>query len=112
MATRIYQLLLLVTIIVTGIYTVKKAKPLLEEPDYAIHPHSFGQPPYQVVHIDNIGFKLPEKINDNWDCRCYFLPVPCITQKNPYLQPRGKHLEDGFRMYPQPDSSFAASYLY
>jgi len=112
LATRIYQLLLLVTIIVTGIYTVKKAKPVLQEPDYAIHPHSFGQPPYQVVHIHNIGFKLPGKINDNWDCRCYFLPVPCITQKNPYLQPRGNDLEDGFRMYPQPDSSFAASYLY
>jgi hypothetical protein len=112
LAARIYQLLLLVTIIVTGIYTVKKAKPVFKEPEYAIHPFSFGEPPYQVIHIDNIGLKLPEKINNNWDCRCYFLRVPCITQKNPYLQSRGKHLEDGFRMYPQPDSSFADSYLY
>jgi hypothetical protein len=55
---------------------------------------------------------LPDKINGNWDRRCYFLAVPCITQKNPYLQARGGDLKDGFRMYPEPDSNFIVDYVY
>jgi len=112
LTTKIYQLLLLLTIIVTGIYTVKKGKPIFHNGDYAIYPVAFKEPPYQIISLNGIDLKLPEKINDNWDCRCYFLPVPCITQKNPYLQPRGKSLSDGFRMYPEPDTTFTGHYLY
>jgi hypothetical protein len=112
LTARIYQLILLVTIIVTGIYTIKKGKPIFDNPHYAIHPNSFKLPPYQVIRLNNIDLKFPEKINDNWDRRCYFLSVPCITQKNPYLQARGSDLKDGFRMYPEPDSNFIVDYVY
>ena len=112
LTTKIYQLILLVTIIVTGIYTIKKGKPIFDSPNYAIHPNSFKEPPYRVIRLNNIDLKLPDKINGNWDRRCYFLPVPCITQKNPYLQARGNDLKDGFRMYPEPDSNFIVDYVY
>jgi hypothetical protein len=112
LTTKIYQLVLLVTIIVTGIYAIKKGKPIFRNPDYAIHPDSFKEPPYQVIRLNNIDLKLPDKINGNWDRRCYFLAVPCITQKNPYLQARGGDLKDGFRMYPEPDSNFIVDYVY
>jgi len=109
---KIYHLVLLVTIISTGVYIVKKGKPIFENRAYSIYPVAFKEPPYQIIRLNGIDLKLPEKINKNWDCRCYFLPVPCITQKNPYLQARGKNLKDGFRMYPVPDSSFISTYLY
>jgi len=109
---KIYKLILLVTIIVTGIYTIKKSKPIFDNPNYAIYPDSFKEPLYQVIRLNNIDLKLPDKINGNWDHRCYFLPVPCITQKNPYLQARGRDLKDGFRMYPKPDSNFISTYFY
>jgi hypothetical protein len=112
LATKIYQLILLVTIIVTGIYIIKKGQPIFFNPNYAIHPHSFKEPPYQVIRLNNIDLKLPDKINGNWDHRCYFLSAPCITQKNPYLQARGSDLEDGFRMYPEPESNFIVDYVY
>jgi hypothetical protein len=110
--TRIYQLIFFVTIIATGIYTIKKGKPIFTNPGYVVHPVSFKEPPYQIIRLNNIDLKLPDKINNNWDHRCYFLPVPCITQKNSYLQARGDKLEDGFRMYPEPDSSFISDYAY
>jgi len=109
---KIYKLILLVTIIVTGTYTIKKSKPIFDNPNYAIYPDSFKEPLYQVIRLNNIDLKLPDKINGNWDHRCYFLPVPCITQKNPYLQPRGRYLKEGFRMYPKPDSNFISTYFY
>ena len=112
LTTKIYQFLLLATIIVTGIYTVKKAKPIVNNPYYAIYPNSFKQPPYQVMKLNNVDLKFPDTITGNWDHRCYFLAVPCITQRNPYLQPRGNDLKDGFRMYPEPDSNFIADYVY
>jgi hypothetical protein len=112
LTTKIYQLILLVTIIVTGIYIIKKGQPIFFNPNYAIHPDSFKEPPYQVIRLNNIDLKLPDKINGNWDHRCYFLRVPCITQENPYLQARGNDLKDGFRMYPEPDSNFIVDYVY
>jgi hypothetical protein len=111
LTTRMYNLFLLVTIIVTGIYTVKKGKPIFTNRDYAIYPAAFKAPPYRIIRLNDVDLKLPKKINDNWDCRCYFLPLPCITQKNPYLQARGKSPQEGFRMSP-PDSSFTGNYLY
>jgi len=112
LTTKLYQMILLVTIIVIGIYAIKKSKPIFNNPNYAIYPDSFKEPPYQVIRLNNIDLKLPDKINGNWDHRCYFLPVPCITQKNPYLQARGRDLKDGFRMYPKPDSNFISTYFY
>jgi len=112
LTTKSYQLILLLTIVATAVYAVKKGRPIFDHSAYAIYPAAFKEPPYEIINVKGVDFKLPEKINNNWDCRCYFLPVPCITQKNPYLQPRGKGPMEGFRMSPVPDSSFLNNYLY
>ena len=111
LTTKICLLALLATTIVTGFYTVKKAS-IVNNVRYAVYPNSFNDPPYRTMRLGSAELKFPDKINNNWDHRCYFLPVPCITQENPYLQARGNDLKDGFRMYPEPDSNFIADYVY
>lgn len=107
-----YMLTLALTTIIIIVYAVKKSPPVIKHPSACIYPIFFAEPPYQVIKMNNIDLKLPGKINDNWDCRCYFLSLPCITQKNPYLQARGENVKEGFRMYPQPDSNYIRNYLY
>ena len=107
-----YVFVLLITAVVVTGYIAKKGKPVIDNSSYLVYPGEFKEPPYQVIRAGNINFNLPYKIDHNWDCRCYFTPLPCITQKNPYLQARGQNLNDGFRMRPQPDSSFISSYIY
>lgn len=109
---KFYSAALLVATVTVAGYTIKKSKPIIHNLSYTIFPVSFPEPPYQIIRADSIDLNLPYKINDNWDCRCYFTELPCITQKNPFLHTRGKDLKQGFRMYPQPDSSFISNYIY
>jgi hypothetical protein len=108
---KIYYFIFLITTTVVVIYTIKKSKPVINHLSYMVYPAALPNPPYQLINLNEIDLKLPYKINNNWDCRCYFTPIPCIIQKNPYIQTRGKSLKDGFRMS-KPDSSFADTYFY
>jgi len=112
MKVKFYMLAFLITTIIVIVYTIKKSKPIINNLYYTIHPIPSKEPPYQITRVNTIDLKLPYRINTNWDCRCYFLPLPCITQKNPFLQVRGENLKDGFRMNPQPDSSYISNYIY
>ncbi|HEY4287264.1 MAG TPA: hypothetical protein VGN00_09205 [Puia sp.] len=76
-----------------------------------LQPQTTETPSYSVVENGNIGFHLPDKINENNDHRCYDIALPCICELNPWLQPRGPFLSDGFRMLP-PDSVFIQNYNY
>ncbi len=109
---KLYVFILLATTVVIATYIFKKSKPVINNLSYITYPSAFREPSYEIIRSDDINFKLPYKIDNNWDCRCYFTPLPCITQKNPYLQARGQNLSDGFRMEPHPDSSFINSYVY
>jgi hypothetical protein len=102
---------MLITIAVVVFYAAKKIKPITNNLSHLVYPIAFKEPPYQIIKLDDVDLKLPYQVNNNWDCRCYFTPLPCITQKNPYLQPRDKSLSNGFRMS-QPDSSFIHNFIY
>lgn len=73
-----------------------------------IHPPAIEVPPFQKIN----GFHLPERINNNWNIRCYDTPLPCICQLNPYLEARGKNISDGFRMKSITDSLFILKFNY
>ena len=109
---KLYHILFLATTILLAMYVLKKSRPILNNPGYTIYPIAFPEPPFQVFYLNNISLKFPYRLKGNGDHRCYFAPLPCINQINPYLQARGKNLKDGFRMYPQPDSNFISTYLY
>lgn len=108
---KIYQGLLIITTIAMCYYVFQKTRSL----HFSQHwntPFSNQTPGYSVIKSGEIDLHLPNKVNDNSDYRCYFTPLPCITQDNPYLQPRGKTINKGFRMKPITDSSFILNYNY
>ena len=107
-----YNIILLCLSLVLIYYTYQKGYFLVKEPQYFLETIKGDQPPYQTKYINGIGINMPEIINNNWNRRCYDIDLPCSCEENPYLQPRGKSIKEGFRMYPQPDSSFVKNYIY
>lgn len=77
-----------------------------------VHPPSIPVPPNQKIITGGLSFYLPGIMNDNWNTRCYDAPLPCIYQLNPYLEPRGKEVKEGFRMRPVTDTSFILNFRY
>lgn len=69
-------------------------------------------PSYLIHSTQSAIFYIPSTINNNWNTRCYALPLPCIYQLNPYLEQRGKDLKDGFRMKQPPPDNFVQNYRY
>lgn len=100
----------LVLIILSGcicVYGIKKT-----DPQHLLAPSSIIHPKFNNVLINGGVFNLPEKINNNWNIRCYDTPLPCIYQLNPYLEARGEGAKDGFRMRKITDGSFILNYNY
>lgn len=77
-----------------------------------LYPSTIDAPPYKTVMINNRNYYIPQRFNGNWNLRCINDPLPCIYEKNPFLQPRGNKTSDGFKMNPYPDSAFILKYYY
>jgi hypothetical protein len=108
---RLYQGILIITTIAMCYYLFQKSRDL-HFAQYSNTPISNQTPGYSVLESGDVELHLPNKVGDNSDYRCYFTPLPCITQDNPYLEPRGKTINKGFRMRPITDSSFILNYNY
>lgn len=109
---QLFNPILFTITIITIFYISQKGRPLLKDKQHFIFPIESDVPGYQAIQLNNTELHLPNIINENWDHRCYFTPLPCITQKNPYLQLRGASISEGFRMKPYPDSEFIKNYEY
>jgi hypothetical protein len=108
---RLYQGVLIITTITMCYYVFQKSRGV-HFSQYWATPVSNESPGYSNIKSAEIDLHLPDKVNDNSDYRCYFTPLPCITQDNPYLEARGKTINKGFRMKPITDSSFILKYNY
>lgn len=106
------KLVLSLTLAVSVYYLYKKVTPVIIQPALLIHTERLDRPPLNTIKIDGMTFYLPEIINDGWMRDCFNTDLPCISNENKYLQPRGESLKDGFRMYAQPDSTFIRNYIY
>jgi hypothetical protein len=75
------------------------SKPIKEK-EYRnwILPVKLPQPPVREFIIDNITFRMPDQINNNWNARCYGIEVPCVYKLDPRLKTRGKNIRSGFRI--------------
>jgi hypothetical protein len=109
---KFYPLLLLIIAGAVSFYTYKKSDFLIKEPAYLLRPVPADKPPFRGSTRNEIEFNITEKINNNWNNRCFFTPLPCLCEENPFIKPRGKNLKDGFRMNPEPDSNFIRKYNY
>ena len=108
---KIYAGVLIITTIAMCYYLFQKSGGLHFSQNWRT-PVSNQSPGYSTIKSGEIDLHLPSKVDDNSDYRCYFTPLPCITQLNPYLEPRGETIKKGFRMKPITDSSFILNYNY
>ena len=92
-------------------YLYQKGNYLLKEPALFLHTSPTLQPAFNEKAVLNT-FNVPQPINNNWNNRCFFTPLPCLCEKNPYLMLRGNALKNGFRMEGIPDSIFIKNYNY
>src|SRR5260221_1336782 len=110
--TRWYSAALWITTAAICLYLPVKILPLIRQPSVLLRPQSVDTPAFKIIRNGSIAFHLPGKLYGNNDARCYNTDLPCICEENPWLQPRGSSLSDGFRMYPHPDSVFIQNYNY
>ena len=108
---KIYPIIFLIFSAGVLIYAYSKSGYLIKKPVHFAYPVENDKPPFSELSIHGIPFNEPQIINQNWNNRCFFTPLPCICEKNPYLQPRGNDLSDGFIMK-KPDSNFIKHYNY
>jgi hypothetical protein len=94
------------------VYAVKKSEPLLKQSSNLYHVADTDVPSYQTKMVNNTSFNVSEKIHDNWNNRCFFIPLPCLCEENPFLQQRNNNTKKGFMMKPLPDSIFIRNYNY
>jgi hypothetical protein len=91
--------ILVLLILFAGILIYALSKPLRSE-DYRhfLLPYRIPQPLTREVVVDNISLKIPDKILNNWNPRCYATELPCLYIVNPKLRARGKDIKNGFRL--------------
>lgn len=94
------------------LYIPGKLGILIKEPSIWLRPMPAETPPGKVIRIGGVGFLLPDRLHQDNDPRCYNADLPCICDENPYLQPRGTAIKQGFRMNPYPDSTYIQNYKY
>jgi hypothetical protein len=63
-----------------------------------LRPAKLPEPPVKEITIEGIIFRIPERINNNWNARCYGTDLPCLYKIDARLKPRGKTISDGFRL--------------
>lgn len=63
-----------------------------------IVPIEIAKPATKKIEIDGSTFYLPEKINGNWNSRCFDTPLPCLYIVDPRIHLRGKSIREGFRI--------------
>lgn len=61
-----------------------------------LSPSELPKPEVTKFKIDSITFSIPHKFGNNWNSRCYALPVPCVYDSLSGVKLRGKDISDGF----------------
>ena len=109
---KIHLPIIVFAILAVGIYFYQKTLPIRQNPEHFLYPFAETKPPVQNIPIDGINVHLPSIINNGWMREPYDADLPCVLQENKYLQARGNKLQDGFKMQPEPDSTFVRHYIY
>ncbi|HEY4207010.1 MAG TPA: hypothetical protein VGM31_09360, partial [Puia sp.] len=88
-----------VTVLASGVLIYAAWKVAGNE-DYRnwVLPHRLPVPPVELVRVDGIEMRIPEKVLNNWNPRCFDLPLPCLYTVSPFLHARGSRVSDGFKM--------------
>ena len=109
--TKIFNPVFIIATLFVLIYGVKKLATLVKAQGYLYHVSNTDIPGVEKIVLNQVSLNVPLKINNNWDNRCFFTPLPCLCEKNPYLKTRTDHIKNGFKM-DKPDSAFIKSFNY
>jgi hypothetical protein len=90
-----FTIAFLITTIACLVYTVRKTS-LLTTYQNPVLPYPLPIPPTKVIMLNGLELKIPQKILNNWNARCYGTELPCLYQVHPGLRARGKRIQDGF----------------
>ena len=90
-----YSLILGSTFIL--LYAILKVNRENEYRNFLI-PSPIPVPAVQTIVVDHIQMRIPERILNNWNPRCYDIELPCLYKPDPRLQARGQKIADGFRL--------------
>jgi hypothetical protein len=112
LTSQLHKPVLILVIFISVYYLYKKSQPLFLEPEHFIYPVKLEQPPLKTLNINGLNIYLPEIINNGWMRDCFDTDLPCTSNENKYLKPRGTTLKEGFKMEPKPDSIFIRNYIY
>jgi hypothetical protein len=112
LTTLIHKPVLILVVFISTYYLYKKSQPLFNKPEHFIYPVKLEQPPLKTLNINGVSIYLPEIINNGWMRDCFDTKLPCTSNENRYLKPRGTTLKEGFKMEPKPDSIFIRNYIY
>lgn len=108
----LYSAFSFLAVLVCFIYMFGKTPQQTTISQFLFHPANAETAPYQTITVRGVKYHLAGYMHHNVDNRCYNTDLPCIWQLNPYLEPRGDSLYNGFRMNPYPDSAYISNYQY
>lgn len=97
--SKYFRLLLYLLISITVLsYTGFKLSTSDRVTDNLIYPTKIPKPKVKKELIGNIYVYFPERINSNWNARCYATDLPCLYNLKPGLELRGNQIKEGFRI--------------
>lgn len=59
-------------------------------------PKKIDSPETRNFIWENTLVRIPEKINNNWNSRCYLTPLPCAYDSLPGIKMKSRNIKDGF----------------
>ena len=107
-----YRIALLIAACCIILYIPYKSHAAFQAHNFLYPAPTFKGPDDIPLSINGSVYHHPQTPAAGYKCMLGMLPLPCACQANPFLQPRGTSLSDGFRMYPAPDSAFIQQYNY
>jgi hypothetical protein len=96
--SKFMRIALAIMMIAVFLYAIKKIETDNNYNNNWISPRGLPVPPVKKIVIDGIELKIPEKVLNNWNPRCYDLALPCLYEVDPRLRARGKTISQGFRL--------------
>lgn len=63
-----------------------------------VRPLPLPKPKITEIALGNVILRIPNKVGNNWNPRCYGTAIPCLYRVDPRLELRGNKLSSGFRL--------------
>lgn len=109
---KLYKLAFALAIFPVLFYMFQKGTAIAKEPELMLHVMDIKKPVYKTEMRNGVDIHITRFSEKKWMNPCFFTPLPCMDETNPFVKPRLNNISDGFYMNPKPDSSFMKDYNY